>query len=149
MKIFVLKKKNQWIACKAVLNILVALSVLTISRGGGRPAIHRALETQFNVPANCSNLPIIFNINFWISRTSNTAKQSMLNSTDRRNHLHNQNENSAPEDMSIGIVLKRKKFSSNNTLLGQQMLTITQTHTRTQSHSHMQTVNHKLYTRTG
>ncbi len=57
-------------------------------------------------------------------------------------HLHNQNEtDSAPEDMSIGIVLKRKKASSNNTLPGQQMLTInthkiTHTYNRTQSQSH-------------
>ena len=42
--------------------------------------------------------------------------------------------------MSIGVVLTRKQVSSNNTLLGRQMLTInthkfTQTHNRTQSQS--------------
>jgi len=52
----------------------------------------------------------IFNHMFWASRTSNNAKQSMPNSR-TENHLQNQNENNANycKDMSIGIVLKRKK----------------------------------------
>ena len=120
-----------------VLNILVALSVLIISRGGGWPS------SAGNSMLTCQR----------IAQIANHIQHQLLDIKDVEHceivdaEQHGQRTiciikmKTARTDMSIGIVLKRKKVSSNNTLLDQQMLTInthkiTQTHNRTQSQSH-------------
>ena len=98
------KKYKKWCTQQYWI-LVVALCVLIISRGGGRTAIHRALERQSNGPENNVNLQSRFNL--LASRTSNTAKQSMPNSTDREPSA--QSKWKQCKDMSIGKVLKRKK----------------------------------------